>query len=278
MRKLSTVICLLLTFVLHAQIDISTIKFPETHPRYLTTSDKKEEIINLIQKEEWAATVYDKLKERTNKYIDSIAVKPDWLYSRLAMNWNSHATDVFIRGEVFDHAGGDRAPVPTVRFNGTRGTVATHGRPRLEDVQPYDDNNGNITFCNNALPGRPQEQVHPSKTGRNIENLNKEIIGIARDAAFLYWITEEEEYAELAMGVFDTYMQGIYYRNIPRDLNNGHQQTLVGMTTFEVIHESILYDLIPLYDFLYNYLVDNKTEAMEIYAEAFKKWANNIIP
>ena len=48
---------------------------------------------------------------------------------------------------------------------------------------------------------------------------------------------------------FDTYMQGIYYRNVPVDLNHGHQQTLVGMTSFEVIHEDILKDIVPLYDF-----------------------------
>ena len=71
-------------------------------------------------------------------------------------------------------------------------------------------------------------------------------MGIARDAAFLYWLTDDEKYAKLAAGVFDTYMQGIYYRNVPVDLNHGHQQTLVGMTSFEVIHEDILKDIVPL--------------------------------
>ena len=32
---------------------------------------------------------------------------------------------------------------------------------------------------------------------------------------------------DLAASVFDTYMTGIYYRNVPKDLNHGHQQTLV---------------------------------------------------
>ena len=121
------------------------------------------------------------------------------------------------------------------------------------------------------------ESVHPSKTGRNIESLNREIMGIARDAAFLYWLTGEEKYARLATGVFDTYMTGIYYRNVPIDLNHGHQQTLVGMSSFEVIHEDILYDIVPLYDFLYDYLNARHADKMDIYAGAFKKWADNII-
>lgn len=194
------------------------------------------------------------------------------------MYWKSHATEVYVKGEVFDHAGGAKAPAPTVRYTGTRGTAATHGRPKLEDVVPYDDSaEGNVTFCNNALEGRPQESVHPSKTGRNIESLNCEILGIARDAAFLYWMTGEEKYARLAAGVFDTYMTGIYYRNVPVDLNHGHQQTLVGLTSFEVIHEDALHIVVPLYDFLYHYLQSNYPDKMMIYAGALKKWADNII-
>ena len=250
---------------------------PQAHPRVLTTPEGKQETWNLIKTEEWAKDVFDKLRERTEKYTDLTATRPDWLLSRLAMYWKSHATDIYIKGETFDHAGGEKAPYPTVRYTGTRGTAATHGRPRLADIVPYDDDdNGNVTFCNNALPDRPMESVHPSKTGRNIESLNCEILGIARDAAF-YWMTEEEKFAKLAAGVFDTYMTGIYYRNVPVDLNHGHQQTLVGLTSFEVIHEDALHIAVPLYDFLYDYLKANYPQKMEIYAGAFKKWADNII-
>lgn len=252
-------------------------KMPQEHPRVLTTPEGKQETWNLIKKEDWAKDVFHKLKESTEVYTKLTEKEPDWLLSRLAMYWNSHATDVYIKGETFSHAGGEKAPYPTVRYTGTRGTAATHGRPKLVDVVPYDDQDGNVTFCNNALPSRPQESVHPSKTGRNIESLNCEILGIARDAAFLYWLTGEEKFARLAAGVFDTYMTGIYYRNIPVDLNHGHQQTLVGMTSFEVIHEDALHIVVPLYDFLYNYLKKNYREKMDIYAGGFKKWADNII-
>ena len=252
-------------------------KMPQTHPRVLTTPAGKQETWKLIKKEEWAKDVFNKLKERTEVYTNLTDAQPAWLLSRLAMYWKSHATEVYVKGETFDHAGGERAPYPTVRYTGTRGTAATHGRPKLADVVPYDDEDGNVTFCNNALPDRPMESVHPSKTGRNIESLNCEILGIARDAAFLYWMTDEEKFAKLAAGVFDTYMTGIYYRNVPIDLNHGHQQTLVGLTSFEVIHEDALHIAVPLYDFLYNYLKANYPDKMEIYAGAFKQWADNII-
>lgn len=279
MRVVSLLICLFISGILQAQKGHITFQqqLPDSHPRYLTDAKGKSETLHLIKTEAWAKDVFEKLKRRTDIYANLTDVQPDWLLSRLAMYWQSHATDVYIKGETFDHAGGEKAPAPTVRYTGTRGTFATHGRPRLEDVVPYDDTDGNVTFCNNALPGRPMESVHPSKTGRNIESLNREIMGIARDAAFLYWLTGEEKYARLATGVFDTYMTGIYYRNVPIDLNHGHQQTLVGMSSFEVIHEDILYDIVPLYDFLYDYLNARHADKMDIYAGAFKKWADNII-
>lgn len=279
MKKISVfVVSLWLCLSVAAQWSVSSSDLPQGHPRYLTHPQGRDEVLSLMQKEAWAENVFAKLKQRVDIYVNRTDTQPDWLYSRLAMYWKSHATDVYVRGEVFDHAGGSPAPAPTVRYTGTRGTVATYGRPKLEDVVPYDDDEaGNVTFHNNTLPGRPLEKVHPSKTGRNIESLNREIMGIARDAAFLYWVTKDERYARLAAGVFDTYMTGIYYRNVPVDLNHGHQQTLVGMSSFEVIHEDILYDIVPLYDFLYDYLQANYAGKMDIYASAFKKWAENII-
>ena len=278
MRRILLGLCVLFFQNIHGQEIPLPEKMPQEHPRVLTTPEGRKETWKLIKKEAWAQDVFNKLKERTDVYTRRTESQPDWLLSRLAMYWKSHATEVYVKGEVFDHAGGEKAPAPTVRYTGPRGPAATHGRPKLEDIGPYDDNeDGNVTFCNNALEGRPLESVHPSKTGRNIENLNCEILGIARDAAFLYWMTGEEKYAKLAAGVFDTYMTGIYYRKVPVDLNHGHQQTLVGLTSFEVIHEDALHIVVPLYDFLYNYLKSNYPDKMIIYAGALKKWADNII-
>lgn len=277
MKRILLLMVLSLSALLQAQNNTLYMQLPQAHPRYLTGADGKETTLRLINDKPWAKEVFGKLKSKTDVYLRLTDAQPDWLLSRLAMYWKSHATEVYVKGETFAHAGGAAAPVPTVRYTGTRGTSATHSRPKLEEVVPYDDADGHVTFRNNTLPGYPMESVHPSKTGRNIESLNREIMGIARDAAFLYWLTDDERYAKLAAGVFDTYMQGIYYRNVPVDLNHGHQQTLVGMTSFEVIHEDILKDIVPLYDFLYGYLRTNYADKMDIYAGAFKKWADNII-
>lgn len=260
------------------QLIASAQSASDSYPRFLTTAGQREALLHTIAHEEWAGELFERLQQRTDVYVARVEQQSDWLTSRLAMYWKSHATQVYVRGESFERVGGESAPEPTVRYTGTRGIYATHGRPKLEEVVPYDDDEQSyVTFCNKGIEGEPMEKVHPAKTGRNIESLNNEIVGIARDAAFLYWVTQREAYARLAAGVFDTYMAGIYYRNVPIDLNHGHQQTLVGMSSFEVIHEDILNQLVPLYDFLHDYLAEHYAQRMPLYAAAFKKWAENII-
>lgn len=279
MKKIILGICLLIAGALHAQenhlsADPGLMNLPQGHPRYLTDSKGKAETQQLIKKEAWAKEVFHKLKQRTDTYVGR---GPEWLTSRLQMYWKTHATEVYIKGEYYDHAGGEKAPAPTVMYTGARSHGTNYVRPRLEELEPYQEDPRGMYLANGTLEGKPREWVNISKTGNIIQSINVEILGIARDAAFLWWMTGEEKYAALAASVFDTYMAGIYYRNVPRDLNNGHQQTLVGMSSFEVIHEGALHALVPLYDFLYDYLKATKAAKMDIYAAAFKKWADNII-
>src|SRR5690606_19692038 len=109
-------------------------------------------------------------------------------------------------------------------------------------------------------------------SGSSIESVNEEIMRLAKDAAFLYWVTDDVAYAQLAFGVFHTYMEGMYYRNEPIDVGNGHAQTLVGLSTFEVIQERILNELAYTYDLLQPYIAKNHPDNLTIYAATFKKW------
>lgn len=214
----------------------------------------------------------EKLKAKVDRYVERVEKQPDWLYSRLQMYWATHATDVYFDGEKFSRPGGGKAPAPTVKFVGTRGTESAYDAPKTEDLVPYDDDEaGSVTYIS-KLTGK-MEKVHPSKTGGNIGSVNRCIVTIARDAAKLYRATGDERYARTAFGVFDVYMKGIYYRNVPQDLNRGHGQTLVGMQTFEVIHEDIIYELTETYVLLGDYI----KEGRDVYDAAFKKWADNII-
>lgn len=248
--------------------------YAQQHPCFLTHADGKPETQRLVREEEWATEVFRQLQQRTDVYADR---GPEWLTSRLQMYWKTRSTEVYIKGEYYSHAGGEAAPAPTVMYTGARSHATNYERPKLEELPPYQEDERGLYLVNKVLEGKPHEWVPISKTGNIVQSINNEIVGIARDAAFLWWMTGERKYAELAASVFDTYMTGIYYRGVPQDLNHGHQQTLVGMSTFEVIHEDAVNALVPLYDFLYDYLKKTKPDKMQVYASAFKKWADNII-
>ena len=213
-----------------------------------------------------------KLKAKIENVMIQVDKQPDWLYSRLQMFWKTNASDVFVNGEAFAHPGGERAAEPTVKYNGTRGFESQYNRPKLEDLVPYDDDEqGNVTYVN-KVTGK-MEKTSPAKTGCNIAGVNRYIIGIARDAARIYAATGDIRYGQMAAKVFDVYMKGIAYRNVPIDLNHGHQQTLVGMTTFEVIHEDAINELTQMYPLIKPLVKDDQA----VIEAGFKKWAENII-
>ena len=213
-----------------------------------------------------------KLKAKIENVMSQVDKQPDWLYSRLQMFWKTNASDVFVNGEAFAHPGGERAAEPTVKYNGTRSVASNYNRPKLEDLVPYDDDEqGNVTYVN-KVTGK-MEKTSPAKTGCNIAGVNRYIIGIARDAARIYAATGDMRYGQMAAKVFDVYMKGIAYRNVPIDLNHGHQQTLVGMTTFEVIHEDAINELTQMYPLIKTLVKDDQA----VIEAGFKKWAENII-
>lgn len=265
-----------LVILVHSQ----EIKIPATitplHPRLLTNASEKPRLQQLVGTADWARNTFEQAKKDLDEYVNRHQTDSTWIVSRLQMYWKSKSTDIFIKGGVYDHAEG-QAPVPTVRFTGTRDAVTSYGAPKLEDIQPYMDDPRGLYYVNRAKPGQPLEWVEQSKTGRVVEGINRKLIGMAQNASILYWYTGEEKYAKFAYDLFNTYMQGIYYRKEPYDLNHGHNQTLAGLSSFEVIHEDILNELTACYDFLYTYIQVHAPGNMSIYAGAFKKWADLII-
>ena len=244
-----------------------------SHPRIVTTASQKESTLRLIEQNEWARQVVNALRQKVDPYADR---EEDYLSSRLYMNWKTQAQDVYVRGEWFSHVGDKKAPVPTVMFSGARAGATSYARPGIDERLPYADETKGVYMRNRNLPGQPLEWVRPEKVGTQIESGNVDIMKYARDAAYLWWLTGEEKYGRMAAKVLDTFLQGIYYRDVPVDLNHGHQQTLVGMTSFEVIHEDIVPVVTECYDFLYGYMKEHYAKNMPLYAGALKKMADVI--
>ena len=244
------------------------------HPRLLVDAARgRADLQALLARDADAARRYAALVARVRPYVDRHRTDPAWIVSRLQMYWQSHSTKVFVKNGVYDHAEGS-APVPTVRFTGTRDANSGYFTPKLEDVKPYMGERDLLWLQNRDAPGQPWEWVSQAKSGRIVEAINLRIANLARDAAFLYWATGDDAYARFAYDIFSTYMTGIAYREEPVDLNHGHDQTLVGLQSFETIHEDIVVPLTEAYDFMHGWV---PADRRPLFDRAFRQWADLIV-
>lgn len=246
-----------------------------THPRSFLNYTNKETFVKNIENEAWSKAIIDKVKSRVSLIIEQTNKGENWLVSRLQMNWNTKADQPYINGGVFARTEGE-APFPTIKYPGARNHTTNYKRPKLKDVKPYMDDPRGLYLQHRDRSNR-WEWAGISKTGRIIESINREILSIAKDAAFLYWYTNEEKYAELAYTVLDTYLTGVYYSKVPIDISHGHHQTLVGYTSFEVIQEHIIEDVTACYDYLHGYIQNKDKEKLNLFEASFQKWADQII-
>ncbi|MCM4156941.1 hypothetical protein DHD80_13105 [Gramella sp. AN32] len=246
------------------------------YPRLYITEAEKNDLKETIQNEHWAKEVLEGIHERIDVHIERHVSDPEWMVSRLQMHWKTKAKNIYVKGIDYSHADGE-APVPTVRFVGSRDYTTPYGKPNLEDILPYMDDSRGLYLPNRSKEGNPFEWAEQSKTGRIVYSINEEIIGLARDAAFIQWLEGDEQYAKFAYDIFHTYLEGMSYRSEPIDLLNGHIQTLVGFTNFQVIHEGVLIDIAELYDFLHPYIEANHAENIPMYDKTIKRWTDQII-
>lgn len=273
-QKLLFFVCLI-SFVQHSVAQDIPVKsmLSRAHPRYITgNGDKAARLRNLVATESWAASILEQAKKGIETHVERHRTDSTWMPSRLQLFWKTKHKDIFIKGGTYDHASGE-APVPTVKFPGMRGGIPTHATPKLEDLLPYMDDPRGLYLVNKAT-GK-MEWADISKTGGIIEGINNSIMRMAYTASVVYFITREEKYAKFAFDLFDTYMTGMVYRSVPKDISNGHHQTLAGLSSFEVIQEvAILNSLTGCFDFLNQYIRKHAPEKVSVYTGVFRKWAD----
>jgi hypothetical protein len=194
------------------------------------------------------------------------------LADRLFMHWQTHATDVYVRGEAVVGVGGARAEVPTVVFCGQRTHVTAYARPKLEELPRRVEDPRGILLA--PKDGGDKVWVPYGKTGSIINSVNREIMSRARDAA-KKWSKDGDEFsAKLAFNVLDTYLSGILARNIPTDLDHGHLQTLFGLQSMETIHDDIIYETCELYSVLKPWIAEHAPGSVPTLQAALRKWAD----
>lgn len=229
-----------------------------------------------ITKYEWGRKYLDQSHKNVDKYVNIHVNDPEWIISRIQMYWKKKYTTPVVIGAHYAYAKGE-APVPTVRYTGGRDWATDYSTPKLEQIKPYMDyRDDEIYLQNNKKPGKPWEWVPNSKTAQQIESINVSIMDKAMESAFIYWLTNDKKYARFSKDIFMKYIEGMYYREAPiteKDHRNSH---LLGLTSFEVIHEHIVIPMTLCYDFLYSYLKKSDVD-FDMVHSVFQRFADQII-
>ncbi|MDW7691186.1 hypothetical protein R9C00_19460 [Flammeovirgaceae bacterium SG7u.111] len=242
----------------------------QNRPQLFAKNEDRQAILEKIENEEWAASAWKRIKENIDVYVDRHQTDPEWIVSRMSMYWKDgeRYTQCYIKKQNWDYGEGN-APIPTVRLPGMR-TWNSYINVPLEDRLPYSEN-GDMLAIDRASDDKTPVLVPYKKTGHMIRYNNNEILTLAEEAAFAYWITQEEKYAEFSADIFWTWLLGTYYMEPPLDPEKstggygGYEpRGIMGYYDYEQIHDDHQQHGAFVYDFLYDYLKANPHEHLEV--------------
>jgi len=162
-----------------------------------------------------------------------------------------------------------------VRFPGARDKTTIYAVPVIENLRPYCEDERGV-YIVNTKTGQ-MEWAEISRTGRIIQDINTAILQLAEASAILFELTSERKYAAFSFAIIDTYLTGVKYSNEPIDLALGHQQTIIGLTSFEVIHERSIAIAARTYAHIDEYIMTHHSLSQSNLITALKKWVNVII-
>ena len=236
---------------------------------------------------------YIRLRDKLAPYIKQHGDDPDHLMSRMPMHWGKHYTIFPAFGEKksmefsdFDSPykpaapcvmnswrGGSldmrkrsgHAPVPTMRvgFGGVKTTRGNGYRtPKLGTIEAY---NGDLFQVRDAFHKEVENYLPLSGTA--ICDYYKPIIGLATEAAMLYYWTEDERYARFACDYLMQWVLGIYFQNPynrPKAAVDGKiiQNTSTGVNGMD-ISAGYMKQFAWVYDFCFDYLREKERHYLD---------------
>ncbi|MDD2798564.1 MAG: heparinase II/III family protein [Bacteroidales bacterium] len=263
---------LLFTFLIFSTF--STFAF--NHPHLIVNDGDKAQILSKIETQPWAQHIFSEMKQRLYPFVSQYRMTteydPTWLTSRYLMNREkgSRFTNLKVNatGLEIDSLWGD-APVPTIRYSIGEERPGINDifplrPPAIDELVPY-NKNSEIPFYNQIT--HKYEKVDPSRFS---EVINGEINQIALDAAIIYWLTDEKEYARLAADVLQQWGKAAFYQNPIK----GCKQS--GLFSSTVSGDTEYASLILVYDFLADFLKEYKYDT-SFYQPVFEKIAWTLI-
>ncbi len=248
------------------------------HPELYISDKTLPEVQKKIRTVPWAAKAFDRIRGEVELYLREVEEQPDWLTSRMAMYWKDgeRYTQCYVNKKHNWERGEGNAPVPTVRLPGMR-TWNNYQLVPLKDRKPYNET-GDMLGIDRAHPDRPPVLVPYKESGHMIRRNNGEILGIAENSAFLYYVTKDERYAKLAADVFWTWLFGTYYMNPVLDPERatggpgGYEPGgILGYYDYEQIHDDLQTRAAAIYDLAFDYLKRNPHPHLKVLGKSLEE-------
>ncbi len=236
------------------------------HPRLYVSDGDHKAIVDKISSDAWAKSSFEAMVEKLEPLVEQHKTDPKWITSRMSMYWKEgeRYTQCYLLKQNWDYGEGD-APVPTLRFPGMRTWNKYYNVP-LADRIPYNES-GDMLGIDRTNPDAKPTRVPYKESGHMVRLNNSEILDLARDAAYVYWITKDKNYAKFAADIYYTWLVGIYYMNPILDPTNSTGGPggwapggICGYYDYEQIHDDQGERVAAIYDYLYSYLKNNPND------------------
>ncbi len=242
---------------------------PNDYPQlYISAGDHKA-ILEKIETEPWAQQSYEALVSSIEPYVERHTTDPEWIISRLAMYWKDgeRYTQCYLLKQNWDYGEGN-APVPTVRFPGMRTWNKYYNVP-LADRTPYNQT-GDMWGTDRLNPEADPALVPYKESGHMIRANNVEILDLARNAAYIYWLNRDERYAKFAADIYYKWLVGTFYMNPILDPTSSCGSAggweaggICGYYDYEQIHDDLAERSAAIYDHLRPYLAEHPDEHLQ---------------
>ena len=240
-------------------------------PHILVTNADKQDVLQKIQQQVWAKSIYGEMQKTVNPYVDRHQTDPQWILSRYLMNRvpGKRYTKFFAdqSGQGLVGYDGD-APVPTVRVNTwLRSPITEKGtsyrKPSIEELIPNDT----AKLMNLFNPETGQKELTDPKA--YITSINGDINDLALDAAIVFWLTGETKYARFAADILDQWAKGAFY-----------QEPIIGpcrtgFMDMQTLGDRTYLPLILAYDFMKSYMRQQNYD-LHWYETVFEKFASTL--
>ena len=172
--------------ILYCSLAVSLSVSAQEHPGILVKEQDRLQILQKIEKYNWAAANYVKIRQEIEPYVKRHEEEPQWILSRYQMNWEEgkHYTKFRSEGRRLAERSGN-APVPTIKVSSAlRRPLDPDGysykTPAVEDLKPYDTRDS--MYLQSSGPSGRWDWVDP---GSMIGGINGLINELAYKAAFV---------------------------------------------------------------------------------------------